>query len=43
MVKEQIVPFTFNEPETSIRNQFPDLTLWHFYPPLKKVGIRADS
>jgi len=36
VMKEQVVPFTFNEPKTPIRNQLLDLTLWHFCPPLKK-------
>jgi hypothetical protein len=37
VVKEQVVPFTFDESKTSIRNQLSDLTLWHFCPPLKKA------
>jgi hypothetical protein len=36
VVKEQVVPSTFDEPKTSIRNQLLDLTLWHLCPPLKK-------
>jgi len=37
VVKEQVVPFTFDEPKTPIRNQLFDPTFWHLCPPLKKV------
>jgi hypothetical protein len=37
VMKEQVAPFIFDEPKTSIRNQLSDLTLWHFCPPLKEA------
>jgi len=39
MVKEQITPLRFDEPKTPIRNNFLNLTLWHFCPPQKQTRI----
>lgn len=34
VMKEQIVPISFDESKTSIRNQSLNFTLWHFCSPM---------
>jgi hypothetical protein len=36
VVEEHLIPLPFDKPETSIRNQLLDRTLWHCCPPTKQ-------
>src|SRR5206468_3348864 len=39
VMKEQVVPLTFHKPETTIRHEPLDLTLWHLCPPEKTSSV----
>jgi hypothetical protein len=43
VVKEHLIPLPFDKPETSIRNQLLDRTLWHCCPPTKQIVKRGQT